>query len=112
MLLAVTLIVSSICPALAAHDHPHVAVTLIDYQGFLSDSEHFVMEVKEVYDGKSYYYFLHFTDPAAKGFKGHEGEKVEISISEDGKTWERARLHDHATVNIHSKVQSRPVPGE
>ena len=110
MLFAVTLIVSSVCPALAGHDHGHISVTLIDYQGYDRDSEHYVMEVKEVYDGKSYYYFLHFTDPKAKGFKGHEGEKVEVSLTDDGKSWARVRLHGHATVNIHSKVASRRTP--
>jgi len=91
----------------AGHDHKHITVTLIDYLGFQKKSEHYVIEVKEVFKGKVYYYHLSFTSAKARGFKGHEGESMEISLSNDGRTWARARLHGHKTVPIHSKVLSR-----
>ncbi len=93
--------------ARAGHDHPHISVIMVDYMGFQKESEVYMMEVKETYEGKAYYYHLAFDSAKAQGFKGHEGETVEISLSADGKTWARARLHDHPAVDITSKTASR-----
>ncbi len=94
-----------ISPAKAAHDHDHIYVTIVDYLGYQKENEHYVVKVKRVVEGEAYYYYLHFVDDAAKYLKGHEGERLQISL--DGKTWARAALEGHPVVKIHEREDAK-----
>lgn len=90
-----------ISPAKAEHDHDHIYVTIVDYLGYQKEAEDYVVKVKRVVDGEAYYYYLHFLDDAVKYLRGHEGERLQISL--DGKTWARAALGKHPVVKIHQR---------
>ena len=87
-------------PLRAEHDHDHIYVTIVDYLGYQRSSEHYVIKVKRSVDGEAYYYFLHFTDDAVRYLKGHDGERLQISLSSDGRSWLRAWLPDHPVIKI------------
>ena len=94
-----------ISPAKAAHDHDHIYVTIVDYLGYQKEAEAYLIKVKRVVDGEAYYYYLHFMDDAVKYLKGHEGERLQISL--EGKTWARAALGKHPVVKIHQREEAK-----
>lgn len=88
--------------AQAGHDHDHISVTMVEYIGYNRESEHYIIKVKRVVEGEPFYYFLHFIGDVSK-LRGHEGERMQISLTENGGVWARLSFGDHGTWKIHSR---------
>lgn len=86
---------------LAAHDHDHIYVTMVEYLGFQRESEHFIIKVKRFVDSQPMYYYLHFLGDISS-LRGHEGERMQISLGQDGE-WARLSFRRHGTWPIHSR---------
>ena len=93
-------------PVQAAHDHEHFFVTMVDYVGYNRDNQHYIIKVKDVTESGTVFYFLHFLGDASS-LRGHEGERMQISLSKDGTRWERLSFGHHGTWNIHERETAR-----
>ncbi|CAN5892522.1 hypothetical protein BH11VER1_BH11VER1_01150 [soil metagenome] len=93
-------------PVQAAHDHEHFYVTMVDYVGYDRDSRHYIIKVKDVTEKGASYYYLHFLENASS-LRGHEGERMQISLTSDGTRWARLSFGDHGTWNIHERERAR-----
>tara|TARA_R110002049_G_scaffold66647_3_gene173897 strand:- start:121 stop:498 length:378 start_codon:yes stop_codon:yes gene_type:complete len=95
--------------ARADHDHPHIYVTLVDYLGHDASSGDHTVKVATHEGDHHHEYILHFHTEAVGRLRGHNGEKLQISLSEDGQRWERLTLNHRGEVHgpwtIHSKHQ-------
>lgn len=87
-------------PAGAAHDHDHIYVRLVDYVGYDRASKHYIIKVERLDDSGSGYDYLHFLSDVSS-LRGHEGERMQISIGDDGR-WRRLSFGRHGTWRIHS----------
>ena len=88
------------------HDHDHIYVTMVEYAGYDRNSEHYIIKVKRVVDGEASYYFLHFLGNVSS-LRGHEGERMQISLTGDGGEWARLSFGDHGTWKIHARERAR-----
>ena len=91
--------------ARAAHDHEHVYVTMVEYVGYDRDSQHYIIKVKRVVEGEARYYYLHFLGNASS-LRGHEGERMQVSLSGDGGAWARLSFGNHGTWQIHLRERA------
>ena len=89
----------------AAHDHDHFYVTMVEYAGYDRNSEHYIIKVKRVVDGEASYYFLHFLGNVSS-LRGHEGERMQISLAGDGGAWARLSFGDHGIWKIHAREKA------
>ena len=87
-------------PAAAAHDHDHIYVRLVEYVGYDRASKHYIIKVERLDDSGSGYDYLHFLSDVSS-LRGHEGERMQISIGDDGR-WRRLSFGRHGTWRIHS----------
>lgn len=83
----------------AAHDHDHIDVRMVEYLGFDRQSRHYIIKVERLDDDQSGYDYLHFLRNVSS-LRGHEGERMQISLGDDG-TWRRLSSR-HGTWRIHS----------
>lgn len=86
----------------AAHDHDHIDVTMVDYLGYDRSSEHYMIKVKRVVEGEARYSILHFLSNVSS-LRGHEGERMQVSLSDDGRTWTKLSFGRHGTWRIHER---------
>ncbi len=91
--------------AQAEHDHDHIYVTMVDYVGYDKSAEHYIIKVKRVVEGEAFYYFLHFLGNVSS-LRGHEGERMQISLAGDAGTWARLSFGDHGTWKIHAREKA------
>lgn len=101
----VALIFFSPSRSFAGHDHDHIYVTMIQYVGFDQATEHFVIKVKRSVDDQAIYYYLHFLGDISS-LRGHEGQRMQISLAGDGTTWARLSFGQHGTWNILSRERA------
>lgn len=93
-------------PVQASHKHEHFYVTMVEYVGYDRHSRHYIIKVKDVTENGATFFFLHFLGDASS-LRGHEGERMQISLSNDGTSWSRLSLQDHGTWNIHLRERAR-----
>ena len=90
----------------AEHDHDHIYVTMVEYVGYDRDSEHYIIKVRRLVEGEAFYYYLHFLGRISS-LRGHEGERMQISLTGDGREWARLSFGDHGTWKIHARERAR-----
>lgn len=78
---------------------------MVEYVGFDRNTEHFVIKVKCNVDDGPVYYFLHFLGDISS-LRGHEGERMQISLAGDGSDWARLSFGRHGTWRIHSRERA------